>query len=84
MILVDDLLVKPLFSILDILHTMALRETYDVAGIKDELKENQLLFEIGDRTKAEYERRKRELENRLALAEAVQEQLSGRVEVKGR
>lgn len=83
MLLVDDFLIKPFFSILDILHSMALREVYDVASLKEDLKENQLLFELNDRTKEEYEARKQELESELDLAEAVHEQISGRVEVKG-
>jgi hypothetical protein len=83
MLLVDDFLIKPFFSILDILHSMALREVYDVASLKEDLKENQLLFELNDRTKEEYEARKQALESELDLAEAVHEQISGRVEVKG-
>lgn len=83
MLVVDDFLVKPFFSMLDILHSMALRQIYDVASIKDDLKENQLLFEVNERSKAEYEKQKELLENELELAEAVHEQISGRVEVKG-
>lgn len=83
MLLVDDVLVKPFASILNILQTMALRELYDVSALKEELKENQLLFELDDRSKGEYEARKEELEAELDLAESVQEQISGRVEVKG-
>lgn len=83
MLLVDDFLVKPFFSMLDILHSMALREVYDVASIKKNLKENQLLFEMNERSKSEYDERKAELETELELAEAVHEQISGRVEVKG-
>lgn len=83
MLLVDDFLIKPFVSILDILNSMALRELYDVASLKEDLKENQLLFELDERTTEEYEARKRELESQLDLAEAVHEQISGRVEVKG-
>lgn len=83
MLLVDDFLIKPFSSILDILHSMALREVYDVASLKEDIKENQLLFELGERTKDEYETKKLELESQLNLAEAVHEQISGRVEVKG-
>ncbi|MFC4360144.1 gas vesicle protein GvpG [Halobium salinum] len=82
MILVDDLLVRPFFSILNILHSMAIEEMYDVRAISNELKENQLLYELGDRDTEEYERRKAELEAELEVAEAAHEQLSGRVEVR--
>lgn len=83
MLLVEDLLVKPFLSILDVLQTLALRELYDVAALKDDLKENQLLYEVGERSESEYRRRKQELEEQLRVAEAVHEQISGRVEVKG-
>lgn len=63
---------------------MALREVYNINSIKEDLKENQLLFELNDRSKDEYEKRKQELESELELAEAVHEQVSGRVEIKGK
>lgn len=81
MILVDDLLVKPFVSLLNVLHDMAIEEMYDVESIQDDLKENQLLYELGERTPEEYERRKAELEEELKLAERAREQLSGRVQV---
>lgn len=83
MFVLDDLLLRPLVSIVDVLQTMALSEMYDVGAIQDELKENQLLYEIGERPREEYEERKRELEEELELAERVHEELaSGKVEVK--
>lgn len=81
MILLDDLLVKPFVSLLNVLHDMAIEEMYDVESIQDDLKENQLLYELGERSPEEYERRKAELEEELELAERAREQLSGRVEV---
>lgn len=66
------------------LQSMALREVYDIASIKEDLKENQLLFELNDRPKEEYELRKQELQSQLEVAEKVHEQISGRVEVKGK
>ena len=84
MFVLDDLLVKPFVSLLDILQTMALEEMYDVDAIRDDLKENQLLYEIGERDEEEYRRRKAELEEQLELAEQVREELtSGKIEVKG-
>ncbi|MFT4890101.1 MAG: hypothetical protein ACI9YT_001014 [Halobacteriales archaeon] len=83
MLLVDDLLVRPFMSILETLQTMALKEMYDIESLQDDLKENRLLFEIGERSKAEYERRKAELEAEIETAEAVQERMNGRIEVKG-
>lgn len=81
MLLVDDILVKPFVSLLNVLHDMAIEELYDVESIQDDLKENQLLYELGERSPEEYERRKAKLEEELRLAERAREQLSGRVQV---
>ena len=81
MILVDDLLVRPFVGFLEILHDMAIEEAYDVEAIRDEIKENRLLYEIGDRPEAEYVERKAELEEQLDVAQEAHEQLSGRAEV---
>lgn len=84
MIVIDDLLVRPFVSLLDILQTMALEEMYDVDRIRDDLKETQLLYEIGELPEDEYNRRREELEEELELAEQVREELtSGKIEVKG-
>lgn len=81
MILVDDLLVRPFVGFLEILHDMAIREAYDVEGIRDEIKENRLLYEIGDRPEGEYLDRKAELEERLEVAREAHEHLHGKAEV---
>lgn len=83
MLVVDDLLVQPFFSLIEILQTMALDEMYDIPSIRDDIKENQLLYEIGERSEAEYQERKEALETELALAEQVQTQVQDRVEVMG-
>jgi ABC-type uncharacterized transport system ATPase subunit len=82
MLILDDLLIRPFVSLLDILHTMALDQTYDTSAIRDELKENQLLYEIGERPEAEYRRRKQELEQKLSMAEEIREQMRDRIQVK--
>ncbi|EFW90277.1 gas-vesicle operon protein gvpG1 [Haladaptatus paucihalophilus DX253] len=83
MIIVDDLLFKPLVSMVDVLHSLAVDEMYDVAGIQDELKETHLLYELGELSDEEYEERKATLETRLDVAETAHERLrSGKVEVK--
>lgn len=82
MFLVDDLLVNPFLSLLDILHTMALDEMYDTEAIQDDIKENQLLYELGERSKEEYQQRKQELEAQLGMAEQIQSQMRDRMEVK--
>ena len=83
MLVIDDLLVRPFVSLLDILQTMALEELYDVDRIRDDLKETQLLYEIGELDEGEYRRRRTDLEEQLELAEQVREELtSGKIEVK--
>lgn len=82
MFLVDDLLVKPFVSVLDILQTMALDEMFDAETIRDDIKENQLLYEIGERSKEEYQEHKHELETQLEMAEQIQSQMRERMEIK--
>jgi ABC-type uncharacterized transport system ATPase subunit len=82
MFLVDDLLMRPFLSLLDILHTMALDEMYDTDAIQDNIKENRLLYEIGERSEEEYQQRKQELELQLQMSEQIQEQMRGRIEIK--
>lgn len=73
---------EPVFSLLDILQTMALDEMYDTKSIRDDIKENQLLYEVGERSDEEYQQRKQALESQLEMAEQVQEQMRDRMEVK--
>ncbi|MFC6717233.1 gas vesicle protein GvpF [Natrialbaceae archaeon GCM10025810] len=83
MFVLDDLLFRPIVGIVDAIHTMALDELYDVEALEDDLKENQLLYELGERSQEEYERRKAEIEEELEIAREIHEDLtSGRVEVK--
>ncbi|ELZ17967.1 gas vesicle protein G [Haloterrigena salina JCM 13891] len=83
MFILDDLLIRPFVGIVDTLHTMALSEMYDIEALEAELKENQLLYELGERSEEEYRQRKDELEEEIEIARDVHERLaSGRVEVK--
>ena len=82
--IVDDLLVRPFVSILDALHALAVQELYDVEEIRDEMKENRLLYELGERSEAEYERERRRLEEELEIAEQAREQLRNKtIQVRG-
>lgn len=78
MFIVDDILFQPFISILDAIHTLAITEMYDIEGIQNELKENQLLYELGERSEAEYAERKAELESELETAELAHEQLDNK------
>lgn len=84
MILLDDLFVRPFVSVLDAIHTLALSELYDIEGIENELKENQLLYELDERSEETYARRRRELEEELEVAEQVHQQLRNKqIRVQG-
>ncbi|MFC5972812.1 gas vesicle protein GvpG [Halomarina salina] len=80
--IVDDLLVRPFFGLLNVIHAMAIEGMYDTEALQDELKENRLLFELGELSEAEYEERRADIEQRLDVAEQAREQLSGRIEVR--
>lgn len=82
MLLVDDLLIRPFFSLLQTLRVTALQELYDISEIRDNLKENQLLYELGEQSRQEYERQRQALERELEIAEQIHEQLGDRVTVK--
>ena len=73
MFLIDDLVLravgislKPfdLIWMLELLRNYALQEKYNLQKIGSQIKENRLLFEIGEITKEEYEQ-----ENELLLEE---------------
>lgn len=80
--ILDDLFVRPFFGLLNVIHAMAIEGMYDTGALQDELKENQLLYELGELTEEEYEERRADIEARLDVAEQAREQLSGRVEVR--
>ncbi|ELY56969.1 MULTISPECIES: gas vesicle protein GvpF [Natronococcus] len=83
MFVLDDLLFRPFIGIVDALHSIALDELYDLDELEDQLKENQLLYELGERSESEYRERKEELEEEIEIAREVHERFSsGRVEVK--
>lgn len=83
MFLLDDLFLKPWVSLLSVIHDMALEERYDVEGIRDELKETHLLYEVGELDEQAFERRRETLETELEIAREARERLSDRVEIKG-
>ncbi len=82
MFLIDDLLFRPIILVGNVIHSMAIEELYDIEGIQDDIKENRLLFEIGERTEEEYETRRSELETQLDVARRARETLTNKVEVK--
>jgi hypothetical protein len=93
MLLLDDILLRQLgISIpgLDMIWTFeqirdfAYREMYNPEKIKNEIKENRLLFEFGEITREEYVRTNSELMHKLKLAELGAEMnLSVRTDILG-
>ncbi|ATW87699.1 hypothetical protein halTADL_0903 [Halohasta litchfieldiae] len=81
MFVIDDLLINPFVSIMEAVHSMAISELYDTTEIKNEIKENRLLYELGERSEAEYERLNDDLEAQLEIAREAHEQTRGKVEV---
>lgn len=79
--IVDDLLLRPFVSLVNVLHDMALKELYDVEDIRDRLKETQLLYELGELDEETYETQRESLKEELEEAEAAHERLSDKVVV---
>jgi len=85
MILVDDLILrvfglslKPfdLIWIMELMKDYALKEKYNLKRINNQIKENSLLFEIGEISEEEYDEEKELLKERLETAKQIIENLS--------
>lgn len=93
MFLLDDMLLRaigvsiPGLDLIDTferIHGFALKEMYDLDKINGQIKENRLLFEMGERTKEEYERINRELLGKREIAEKIREMdLNKRFDILG-
>lgn len=85
MILIDDLILrafgislKPfdLIWIMELMKDYALKEKYNLKKINNQIKENNLLFEIEEISKEEYDEKKELLIERLTTAKQITENLS--------
>lgn len=85
MILIDDLILrafglslKPfdLIWIMELMNDYALKEKYNLKKINNQIKENSLLFEIGEISKEEYDEKRELLIERLNKAKQIMENLS--------
>jgi len=85
MILIDDLILrafgislKPfdLIWIVELMNDYALKEKYDFKKINNQIKENSLLFEIGEISEEEYNEKRELLKERLETAKQIIENLS--------
>jgi hypothetical protein len=93
MFFIDDLLLRSLgISLpgLDMIWTLeqiqrfAFKELYNPDKIKDQIKETRLLYEFGELTREEYERRNLRLMRKLDLAAKAQEMnLGSRMDILG-
>jgi hypothetical protein len=82
MFLLDDIFLWPFRNVVDVLHSLAVQEMYDPESVRSDIKENQLLYELGELSEEEYERRRAELEAELEAAERARERLSDKVVVQ--
>ncbi|MBU3907022.1 MAG: gas vesicle protein GvpG [Nanoarchaeota archaeon] len=85
MILIDDLLLRTLglslkpfdlIWIMELMKDYALKEKYNMKKITAQIKENNLLFEIGEISEEEYNEQKELLTERLTTAKQIMENLS--------
>ena len=93
MFFLDDLLLRSLgISIpgLDLIWTMeqiqkfAHKEMYNPEKIKNQIKENRLLYEFGELERDQYERTNSELMHKLKMAEMAEEMNLGlRIDILG-
>lgn len=91
--LVDDIFLRmlgisiPPFDMIwlfEQIHDFAVREAYDPEKISDSIKENRMLYELGEITKEEYGRKHAELTGMLRLAQRAREMdLEHRVDILG-
>ncbi|RPJ75683.1 MAG: hypothetical protein EHM20_08545 [Alphaproteobacteria bacterium] len=62
-----------LFSMLEIVRNYAYKELYNPEKIKNEIKENQMLYEFGELSREEFEETRSRLMEQLKFAERFEE-----------
>jgi hypothetical protein len=82
MFILDDLLLRALgisvpgldfVSTLELLENLAYKELYNPENIKNQIKENQMLYEFGEISKYEFENTKSRLMEQLKFIERFEE-----------
>jgi len=91
--IIDDIFLRmlgisiPPFDMIWLFETVqdfAVREAYDPEKISDSIKENLMLYELGEITKEEYERANAELLEALEIAKRAREtKLEHRIDILG-
>ena len=72
MLLIDDFMIW----LTETMRDYALKVKYDIKNINGQIKENRLLFEIGEITEKEYKKKHKLLLEELENAKEVTEKLS--------
>ena len=78
MFLIDDFLIW----LSELMRDYALKEKYNVEAINNQIKENRLLFEIGEITEKEYKEKHELLLGELETAKEIIERLPKNIEIK--
>ncbi len=82
MFLIDDFFLRTLgipipgwdaIWLLELLRDLTYKEMYNPEEIKDQIKENRMLYEFGEITEEEYREKDDELLSRLKLAKRAEE-----------
>jgi len=91
--ILDDIVLRSLgisilpfdtIALIELIRDFAYKEAYDPEKIKDRIKENRLLFELGERSEEEYERIDTDLKENLELAMKAREmKLDQRIDILG-
>ncbi|MFH1695204.1 MAG: gas vesicle protein GvpG [Candidatus Micrarchaeota archaeon] len=76
--IIDDLLynitISPWLFIFEQIRNHTLREMYPLEKINNQIKENRLLFELGETPKQEYETKNKDLLEKRQMAERIAEE----------
>ncbi len=83
MFIIDDLILRSLgiklpipfdmIALFELINDVAMSEMYDTEKIKDQIKENRLLYEFEEISKEKYEKENDKLMKKLELAEKAKE-----------
>lgn len=91
MIIIDDLLLRCLgFSLkpfdmiwlMELIRDFSLKERYNIKAINNKIKENRLLFELGETTEKKFKEKHELLLNELETAKEILENLSTDVKIQ--
>lgn len=91
MFIIDDLLLRALgpslkpfdmIWLIELMRDYALKERYSIKDINNRIKENRLLFEIGELTKEEYGEKHASLLEELEQAKDIIERLSTDMKIR--